>query len=189
MMHSTQAPEAKVLRPVSIALGLVAAVSIVAAASARPGELANIEPSERVHGMLVVQGSATRANTALFGIYCRPDIVKSGRYRRSCGSVPRVRRLFVGYGVFALNPKMLSGAWSPSSWSMWIDGERVSLDEFGTSDRWLYQYKPAGGRDAVLREWSVTLAQPTPGQHTIRYRFRVSSLSIDATWVFTVTTT
>ena len=137
--------------------------------------------------MLVVQGPATRANTALFGVYCRPDIVESGRYRRSCGPVPRVRRLFVGYGVFALNPRMLSGAWSPSSWSMWIDGERVSLDEFGTSDRWLYQYKPAGGRDAVLREWSVTLAQPTPGQHTIRYRFRLSSLSIDATWVFTVT--
>ena len=168
-------------------LVLVAAVSIVAAASARPGKFANIEPSERVHGMLVVQGPATRANTALFGTYCRPDIVKSGRYRRSCGSVPQVRRLFVGYGVFALSPKMLSRAWSPASWSMWIDGERVSLDEFGTADRWLYGYKPAGGRDAVLREWRVTLAQPTLGEHTIRYRFRVSSLSIDATWVFTVT--
>ena len=174
------------MRPVSIALGLVAAVSIVSAASARPAGLANLEPSERVNGMLVVQGPATRASTALFGVYCRPDIVKSGRYRRSCGSVPQVRRLFVGYGVFALDPTMLSRAWSSSSWSMWIDGERVSLDEFGTADRWLYRYKPAGGRDAVLREWRVTLAQPTPGQHTIRYRFRASGLSIDATWIFTV---
>ena len=46
---------------------------------------------------------------------------------------------------------------------MWIDGERVSLKEFGTADKWLYGYQPAGGRDVILREWRVTLAQPTPG--------------------------
>ena len=72
---------------------------------------------------------------------------------------------------------------------MWIDGQRVSLDEFGTTDRMLYHYPPAGGKDVTLREWAVTLAHPTPGRHTIRYRFRLPQGVTDATWEFNVART
>ena len=161
-----------------ITVGLLALV-VVATATA------NIEPSDRVRGMLVVQGPATRAQTALFGIYCDPI---TGRHRDTCRDVPRVRRLFVGYGIWG-SKAAVSRLWKPSEWSMWIDGQRVSLDEFGTTDRTLYKYAPAGGKDVTLREWSVTLANPTPGRHTIRYRFRLPRGITDATWEFKVART
>ena len=173
--------------PLVIAVSLVAALVVGAAVWAAPQRSVTLEPRERVRGMLVVQGLAPGANTALFGIYCEPAILKSGRYRRTCGRVPAVKRLFVGYGWFAPTRTAISRAWAASRWSMWIDGEPVSLDEFGYADRTLYSYAPAGGRDVILREWSITLVQPPPGRHTIRYRIRNPELSIDATWEFTVT--
>jgi hypothetical protein len=161
-----------------ITVGLLAMV-VVATATA------NIEPSERVRGMLVVQGPATRAQTTLFGVYCEPVIRTFGRHRRTCTNVPRVRRLFVGYGIFG-SKAAVDRSWNGRNWSMWIDGERVSLDEFGTADRMLWAYAPAGGKDVTLREWSVILAHPTPGRHTIRYRIRQPQGITDATWEFKV---
>ena len=171
-------------RLVVIAVGLFALV-IVTTATATQRRTANIDPWERVNGMLVVQGGATRAETALFGNYCEPNILESGRYRRTCSNVPGVRRLFVGYGMWG--PKAtIPRNWKAREWSMWIDGRRVSLDEFGTTDRTLHQYPPADGKDVTLREWSVTLVRATPGRHTIRYRFRLPQGTTDATWQFTV---
>lgn len=170
-----------------ITVGVLALV-VVATATAAQRHSANIEPSERVRGMLVVQGAATRAQSALFGTYCEPVVLTTGRHRRTCRDVPRVRRLFVGYGIFG-SMAAVSRSWNARDWSMWIDGERVSLDEFGTTDRTLSNYPPAGGKDVTLREWSVTLAQPIPGRHTIRYRFRLPQGTIDATWVFKVART
>ena len=101
--------------------------------------------------------------------YCEPVLRTLGRHRRTCRDVPPVRMLFVGYGIFGPQAAV-ARAWKPQNWSMWIDGERVSLDEFGTADRMLWAYPPAGGKDVTLREWSVILAHPTPGRHTIRYQ-------------------
>ncbi len=169
-------------------VGLLA-LAIVATATATQRDTANIEPSERVRGMLVVQGTHNRAEGDLFGFLCAPNILKPGRYRRTCSEVSRVTRLFVGYGMWG--PKAtIERIWNPSEWSMWIDGQRVSLDEFGTTDRTLYGDRPAGGKDVTLREWSVTLVRPTPGRHTIRYRFGSSPQdTIDATWEFKVAQT
>lgn len=168
-----------------LAIGCLSALVVVTGASATSRRAANIEPWDRVGGMLVVQRAASRADTALFGIYCRPDIVRSGRYRRTCSAVPRVARLFVGYGMFA-PATAVTRAWSATTWKMWIDGHRVGLDRFGTTDRTLHRYPPAGGRDVTLREWSVALVQPTPGRHTVRYHMRTLGLDIDATWEFTI---
>lgn len=168
------------------AVGFLSALVIVATATAMHRRTANIEPSDRVHGMLVVQGTSSQAEGDLFGLLCAPNIAKPGRYRRTCSEVSRVTRLFVGYGMWGSKATIQRG-WNPSEWSMWIDGKSVSLAAFGSTDRTLYHYRPAGGRDVTLREWSVTLMRPTPGRHTIRYRFGPSpQRTFDATWVFTV---
>jgi len=96
-----------------------------------------------------------------------------------------VKRLFVGYGVFAL-PREINKVWAPSTWTAWLDGRRIRLAAFGSSDRRLSRFPPAGGKDATLREWRVMLLGATPGRHAIRYRFRDSAGWIDATWKFTV---
>ena len=94
-----------------ITVGLLALV-VVATATATQGDTTNIEPSDRVRGMRVVQGPATRAQTALFGIYCEP--ITTGRHRETCRDVPRFRRLFVGYGIWA-SKAALSRLWKPRS--------------------------------------------------------------------------
>ena len=72
-------------------------------------------------------------------------------------------------------------------WDLWFDGRQVSLPRFGTSERTLYAFPPAGGKDAILREWSVTLIGVTPGKHAIRYRSASRSLgTTDATWTLIV---
>ena len=93
-----------------LTVGCVAALLVVATASGGQRATATIEPHDRVHGMSVIDGTAGQADERLFGYLCRPDIVKSGRYRRTCLDVPRVSKLFVGYGLFA-SQAMINKAW------------------------------------------------------------------------------
>jgi hypothetical protein len=173
-------------RLVVFAVGCLAALVIVATATATQLRTGTIEPWERVRGTLVVQHTPERADMALFGYYCEPDISTSAVVRRTCRDVPRTKRLFVGYGMWD-SKTAIAKAWNKSEWSMWIDGQPVSLDRFGTTDRTLYKYPAAGGKDVTLREWSVVLSQPSPGRHTIRYRFRLPPQGVvDATWTFRV---
>lgn len=144
-----------------------------------------IEPSTRVGGMLVVQGPAQRSQARLFAEWCDPVVLTPGRRTRSCGRIPRTSRLYVGYGLFESAAKM-ERTWKASKWDMWIDGQRVDLQAFGTADRWLLKYGPAGNMDVVLREWQVTLLRATPGRHTVRYRTREPAGVTDTTWAFTV---
>lgn len=99
-----------------------------------------------------------------------------------------MKRLFIGYGVFA-PPGLISKVWAPSTWAAWFDGRRIRLPAFGWSERTLFGFPPAGGKDVTLREWRVMLLGATPGRHAIRYRFRDSGGTIDATWTFRVMAT
>jgi hypothetical protein len=99
--------------------------------------------------------------------------------------VPRVRRLFIGYGTFE-PPSEIDEAWATETWAAWLDRRRIRLPAFGTSDRTLFTFGPAGGQDVTLREWHVMLVRATPGRHTIRYRIQSPDFAIDATWTFTV---
>jgi hypothetical protein len=144
-----------------------------------------INPGDRVGTMRLLKGTEAAADHKLFDT-CDAVILKSGRYARRCGSVPRVKRLFIGYGVFAL-PGAINKVWRPSTWDAWFDGRRIQLPAFEWSDRTLSRFPAAGGKDVTLREWRVMLVGATPGRHTIRYRFRDSAGWIDATWTFRVT--
>ena len=176
-----------VFRRLIVATAAAGVVGLVAAPVAAPGSVSQgvIEPSTRVKGMLVVQGPAQRTETRLLGLFCDPVVLRPGRRTRACGLIPRTTRLYVGYGSFEPQAK-IDAAWKATTWDMWIDGERVDLSAFGTTDRWLVNYPPAGGKDVVLREWSITLIRATPGRHSIRYRARGPDGVTDTTWTFRV---
>jgi hypothetical protein len=113
-------------------------------------------------------------------------ILKPGTYKRLC-KVPRVSRLFVGYGDFAPTRKAIDLDSKQSKWDAWIDGRSVDLPAFGTSDRTLFGFPAAGGKDVILREWRLMLLDVPPGEHSIRYRNRHAVYgTTDATWTFTV---
>lgn len=174
------------LRLVIHSLGLVAASTAVfsSGASATVARDGAIDPGTRINGMHVVQGLAREADVSLFGTLCNPVVLTPGRRVRTCLSVPAVKRLFVGYGVFAPE-KQIDAAWNKRSWAMWIDNRAVDLTAFGHGDRWLYNYRPAGGRNVVLREWFIVLSGAR-GHHSIRYRTRVPEGVFDTTWKFNV---
>jgi hypothetical protein len=159
-------------------------VVVLLAVSGFGGGTDQLRPGDRWGGMRVIRGTATTADLKLFDV-CDPVILASGRYTRRCGSVPRVSRLFVGYGQFEL-PGLINKTWKGSSWAAWLDGRRLVLPRFGTSDRTLVAFPPAGGRSVTLREWRVMLVKASPGGHSLRYRFLDASGVIDATWVFAV---
>jgi len=142
-------------------------------------------PGDRMGAMLFVRGTAATADLKLFDI-CDPVILRPGRYVRSCAPVPRVKRLFIGHGVFAA-PGAINRVWHPAAYAAWFDGRRIRLRAFGTSDRPLYFFPPAGGKTVTLREWRVMVVNASPGAHTLRYRTTDASGTTDATWNFAVT--
>jgi hypothetical protein len=168
-----------------LTLGCVCVLISATVAAAGKEHETNIEPSTRVNGMLVVQGPARKSQARLFSDWCDPVVLTPGRRTRSCGRIPRTSRLYVGYGLFDSEAK-IERTWRASKWDLWIDGQQVDLQAFGTADRWLLKYGPAGNKDVVLREWQVTLLRATTGRHTLRYRTREPAGITDTTWTFTV---
>ena len=144
-----------------------------------------LKPGDRIGAMTLSRGTAATADWKLFDT-CDPVILRAGTYRRRCAQVGRVRRLFIGYGLFAA-PREIGRVWAETTWRAWFDARPLALQRFGTSDRMLYAFPPAGGKNVTLREWRVMLVGVTPGRHTLRYRMRDAAGTTDATWTFTVT--
>ena len=145
-----------------------------------------VGPGGKIGATTLARGIEHKADAELWGMFCDATLPKPGRYRRTC-SVPRAQRLFIGYGDWERTRKALDSAWKQLKWDLWFDGRHVSLSRFGTSERTLYAFRPAGGKNVVLREWSVTLIGVTLGKHAIRYRSASRSFgTTDATWTFIV---
>jgi hypothetical protein len=160
-------------------------VAALCALTAVGGSAHGLRPGDRLSGMTLAKATVATAHQKLFDI-CDPVIPSSGRYARRCGQVPRVSRLFIGYGLFD-PPRRINKTWSEAKWTAWLDGHPIDLRSFGTSDRTLVAFPPAGFKDVTLREWRVMLVDPSPGRHTLRYRVREPGGVSDATWTFTVT--
>ena len=158
------------------------AAALLSGCGGSPGD---VDPGGKIGDMALVTGTASDADLKFFDV-CDPIILKPGRYLRSC-AIPRVPRLFIGYGTFEPTRKALESDWKQLKWDFWLDRRRVNLAAFGTSDRTLYGFPAAGGKNVILREWKVILLGVTPGKHTIRYRSEGPSLgTTDATWAFRV---
>ena len=120
--------------------------------------------------MRVVQGLASEADVSLFGSYCDPVVLTpgdAGRGYAACG-FRRCGGYSSGTGSGLCRSSGSTRAWSlyAAQTAMWIDGQRVSLARFGQSDRWLLNFPPADGRNALLREWSI-VPLGAKGQHSV----------------------
>jgi hypothetical protein len=165
---------------VRLVLAIVGSLVVLTAWGATPRDL---KPGDRLGRMTLLRGTVATADQKLFDI-CDP-IAGHARSFRRCGLVPRVRKLFIGYGWFA-PPRRINAEWARIRWSGWLDGHRIQLIKFGWSDRTLFAFPPAGGKDVTLREWRVMLVGATQGRHTLRYRVQDPSGTGDTTWTFTV---
>ena len=163
---------------------IAVAVATVIASAGYAGTSSGLRPGDRIGEMRLAKGTAATAELKLFEL-CNPIVTGSPPQVERCGRVPRTKRIFVGYGSFDL-PGKINRLWERTRWSAWIDGRPIRLAAFGSSDRRLFAYQPAGGRTVTLREWRVMLVGATPGRHTLRYRSIGPDGNGDATWIFHV---
>ena len=164
-----------------------AALAAVAAATLLVGcgSHSALGPGDHVGSAKLVVGTEATGVT-LFG-RCNPVIMKPGVYRRSC----RLRRsaaLFIGYGASKAHSETLDVEWKQTSWAAWLDGHRIALRRFGTTD--IRAFMPARDEPLIRREWRIVLLH-AEGRHRLRYRFSGPLAGrggvVDATFTFTLT--
>ena len=162
------------------ALAAVAAAILVGC-----GSHSALRPGDHVGSAQLVLGTEATGVT-LFG-RCNPVITKPGVYRRSC----RLRRsaaLFIGYGASKPHWAPLDAEWKKTSWAAWLDGHRIALRRFGTTD--IRAFTAGGDKPVIRREWRLVLLH-AKGRHRLRYRFRgplagPGGAAVDATFTFTL---
>jgi len=164
------------------ALAAVAAATLLVGCGSRSNSA--LRPGDRVGGAKLVLGTEA-SGVALFGL-CNPVIRKPGVYRRSC----RLRRpaaLFIGYGASKPNLATLDAEWKKTSWAAWLDGHRIALRRFGTTD--IRAFMPGRDKPVIRREWRVELLH-AEGRHRLRYRLSGGLAGaggvVDATFTFTL---
>jgi hypothetical protein len=159
-------------------------VVLVAVLAAGCGGGGGAQPTDVVKGMVL---ASVPLGPGVFDIFtfCRAVVLEPGTYNRRC-SVPWVSELYVGYGEFA-PPNQIDRLWSTLRWKAWLDGRRIDLEAFGSSDRTLNAFPAAGFKDVIVRTFDVTIFTPKPGRHTLRYvRAGPHGVRNDVTWMFTV---
>jgi hypothetical protein len=164
-----------------VAGALVAAVLLAASCGGQKA----LEPGYDVDGMTLSNGALTGDDVHFFD-FCDPILGSARRYERRCSIPSGADRLWIGHGTFAETPRALDTEWGNTRWSLWVDGRRVDLARFGTADRMLFAFPPAGGLTVTLREWRVRLAPVPAGEHEVHYRIEPKSggSPTDAVWTF-----
>ena len=163
------------------ALAAVAAATLVGC-----GSRSALSPGDHVGGAKLVLGTEANGVT-LFG-RCNPVITKPGVYRRSC-PLRRSAALFIGYGASKAHGATLDAEWKKTSWAAWLDGHRIALRRFGTTD--IRAYMPGRNKPLIRREWRIVLLH-AEGRHRLRYLFRgplagPGGGAVDVTFTFTLT--
>lgn len=114
--------------------------------------------------------------------FCVPAFLNPGVTTTEC-AVPPLPELAVGHGWFSADEALRDSNWEAMAWELYLDGQQVDLEAFGTEEGDLPLAPGQPGYDpnkeviAKLRSWDVVLVNPTAGAHTLR---SVMTLSQDA---------
>jgi hypothetical protein len=169
---------------VVLVLGILVGIWLVdVGGSASPPPVGLLRPGAELDGMRLT--TANLVDDEIFS-YCDPYTPQSGIHARDC-EVPQLQRLMIGYGNIAATQELLEQEWPPQRWRLFLDGQEVDLAAFGTlADRRSFDFEV--GHDVWTRLWAVTVVNPTPGQHTVRYLIEPSPAgdTLDITWTITV---
>jgi hypothetical protein len=147
---------------------LLAACALPAGPTASPNAntaaVQQLRPGDSWGGMTLTTGSDEAISV---WTVCQPATSFHGRTQTNC-SVPLVP-LAIGPSAADLLKITEQAESGRLAWSLWLDGQPVDLEAFGTYDLLLPRKAPHG-RDAlfVYRAWDVVLAEPMPGLHTLR---------------------
>jgi hypothetical protein len=164
----------------------LAAVAVATLVGCGSGSNSALRPGDHLGSAKLVVGTEA-AGVTLFG-RCNPVITNPGVYRRSC-RLGKSAALFIGYGASKARFATLDAEWNKTSWAAWLDGRRIALQRFGTTD--IRAFMPGRDKPVIRREWRIVL-RDAEGRHRLRYRFRGPLAGsaggvVDATFTFTLT--
>lgn len=111
--------------------------------------------------------------------FCAAGFPNPGVTTTEC-TVPPLPEMPIGHGCYGVDEAGRDAMWNAQTWELYLDGQQVNLDAFGTYDADLplapgqIGYDPNEEVIAKLRSWDVVLVGPTAGAHTLRSVVHVS---------------
>ena len=110
--------------------------------------------------------------------FCVPAFLNPGVTTTEC-NVPPLPELAIGHGWFSADEALRDSNWQAMTWELYLDGQQVDLNAFGTYDADLPQtglpgHDPNEEVITKLRSWDVVVGNPTAGAHTLRSVLHVS---------------
>ena len=153
----------------------VAAVMLVMS-GALYAQATGLKPGDSIGTMSVRSGGSDGPPIWAF---CAPVFLNPGVTTTEC-NVPALPELAIGHGFYAADEARRDAGWQAMSWELYVDGQQVDLDAFGTEEGDLPLAPGQPGYDpnreviAKLRGWDVVLVNPTAGAHTLRSVLNVS---------------
>jgi hypothetical protein len=151
---------------------LIGIAVLVAAIVAVPGVLCAQEaaqPGDTIGEMSLRSGGSEGPPIWAF---CSPAFLNPGVTTTEC-TVPPLPELAIGHGWFSDDETLRDASWAATTWELYVDGQPVDLEAFGTYDADLPQtglpgHDPDEEVITKLRSWDVVLVNPTAGGHTLR---------------------
>jgi LPXTG-motif cell wall-anchored protein len=152
-------------RPIGITLLVLMLLSVSGAIYAQGA----LQPGASIGGMSLRSGGS--AGPPLWA-FCSPAFLNPGVTNTEC-IVPPLPEVAIGHGCFFADEELRDTGWLLHHWEMYLDGQQIDLDAFGTLDDDLPQTGLPGldpGEEVMtkLRSWDVVLVNPTVGTHTLR---------------------
>jgi hypothetical protein len=133
------------------------------------------QPGDRIGEMVLKTGGF---EIVPIWAFCSPAFLKPGVTTTEC-NVPPLPELAVGHGWWTADEARRDSCWEAMAWELYLDGQQVDLNVFGTFDADLPQtglpgHDPNEEVITKLRSWDVVVENPTAGAHTLRSVLHVS---------------
>jgi hypothetical protein len=126
------------------------------------------QPGDSIGGMVLKTGGS---EIVPIWAFCVPAFLNPGVTTTEC-NVPPLPELAIGHGWFSADEALRDSNWQAMTWELYLDGQQVDLNAFGTNDADMPQtglpgHDPNEEVITNLRSWDVVLGNPTAGAHTL----------------------
>jgi hypothetical protein len=133
------------------------------------------QPGDSIGGMSLKTGGS---EIVPIWAFCAPAFLNPGVTTTEC-NVPPLPELAIGHGWFSADEALRDSNWQAMTWELYLDGQQVDLNAFGTYDADMPQtglpgHDPNEEVITKLRSWDVVLGSATAGAHTLRSVLHVS---------------
>ena len=150
--------------------------SIIASCAGAQPEKAHValKPRDKIGDMtlLVSSNYPSEPLWSIRSLCLLEDLTEPGTRTMDC-KIAELPWIYFEIGWYA-ETRLLASNWDAMIWEMYIDDYKIDLDSFG----WFERESVMQGDDTRERIWLVTLANPSPGEHSMRYLW-TSKTAID----------